>query len=49
MDAVASGGGWPSAQLKLAAVYQFDYRIAYLVPPMLMLGVSWFLFRKRRG
>jgi lipopolysaccharide export system permease protein len=35
--------------VKLAAVYRFDYRLAYLVPPMLMLGVSWFLFRRRSG
>ena len=35
--------------VKLAAVYQFDYRIAYLVPPLLMLAVSWLLFRRRSG
>jgi lipopolysaccharide export system permease protein len=35
--------------VKLAAVYQFDYRVAYLVPPMMMLAVSWFLFRRRSG
>ena len=35
--------------VKLAAVYRFDYRIAYLVPPTLMLAVSWFLFRRRSG
>jgi len=35
--------------VKLAAVYKFDYRIAYLVPPVMMLVVSWFLFRRRSG
>ena len=34
---------------KLAAVYGFDYRIAYAVPPLLMLTVSWLLFRRRSG
>lgn len=34
---------------KLAAVYKFDYRIAYAVPPLLMLMISWFLFRRRSG
>ena len=34
---------------KLAAVYGFDYRIAYAVPPLLMLAVSWFLFHRRSG
>ena len=35
--------------VKLAAVYQFDYRIAYSVPPLFMLAVSWLLFRRRSG
>lgn len=35
--------------VKLAAVYGFDYRIAYLVPPLIMLTVSWLLFRRRSG
>ena len=35
--------------VKLAAVYRFDYRLAYLVPPALMLTVSWLLFRRRSG
>ncbi|GGK13158.1 LPS export ABC transporter permease LptG [Luteimonas terricola] len=34
---------------KLAAVYGFDYRLAYAAPPMLMLTVSWLLFRRRSG
>jgi lipopolysaccharide export system permease protein len=34
---------------KLAAVYGFDYRLAYAVPPLLMLTVSWLLFRRRSG
>ena len=34
---------------KLAAVYGFDYRIAYAVPPMLMIVTSWLLFRRRSG
>ncbi|WP_396616677.1 LPS export ABC transporter permease LptG [Lysobacter soli] len=35
--------------VKLATVYKFDYRIAYLLPTMIMLGVSSFLFRRRSG
>ena len=38
-----------SQVVKLAAVYKFDYRIAYLVPPAIMLAVSWLLFRRRSG
>jgi len=34
--------------VKLAAVYKFDYRLAYLVPPLVMLTVSWGMFRRRR-
>jgi len=34
--------------VKLAAVYKFDYRLAYLVPPLLMLTLSWQMFRRRR-
>lgn len=35
--------------VKLAAVYKFDYRVAYLIPPMVMLAISGFLFRRRSG
>lgn len=35
--------------VRLAAVYRFDYRLAYAIPPMLMLAVSWLLFRRRSG
>lgn len=35
--------------VKMAAVFKFDYRLAYLIPPMIMLTVSWFLFHKRSG
>lgn len=34
---------------RLAGVLKFDYRIAYLIPPAIMLGVSWHLFRRRSG
>jgi lipopolysaccharide export system permease protein len=30
-------------------VYRFDYRIAYLMPPLVMLAVSAALFRRRSG
>ncbi|RYZ73176.1 MAG: LPS export ABC transporter permease LptG [Lysobacteraceae bacterium] len=32
---------------RLAGAFKFDYRIAYLLPPMLMLGISAWLFRRR--
>lgn len=35
--------------VKLAAVYKFDFRLAYLIPPVLMLAVSAWLFRRRSG
>lgn len=35
--------------VKLAAVYKFDFRLAYLIPPVVMLGVSAALFRRRSG
>ena len=35
--------------VKLAGVYRFDYRLAYLMPPVVMLGVSAWLFRRRSG
>lgn len=35
--------------VKMAAVFKFDYRLAYLIPPMVMLAVSWTLFHKRSG
>lgn len=35
--------------VKLAAVYKFDYRLAYLLPTVIMLGVSGYLFKKRSG
>jgi len=34
--------------VKLAAVYRFDYRLAYSIPPLVMLAVSWGVFRRRR-
>ncbi len=35
--------------VKLAGVYKFDYRIAYLIPSLLMLSISTVLFRRRSG
>jgi lipopolysaccharide export system permease protein len=35
--------------VKLAAVYKFDFRLAYLIPPVVMLAVSAVLFRRRSG
>lgn len=35
--------------VRLAGVYQFDFRIAYLIPPTLMLAISFFLFGRRSG
>ena len=34
---------------KLAGIYRFDYRIAYAMPPLIMLLVSYLLFRRRSG
>lgn len=35
--------------VRMAGVYRFDFRIAYLMPPLLMMAVSFFLFRRRSG
>lgn len=35
--------------VRLAGVYRFDFRIAYLIPPTLMLLISYLLFRRRSG
>jgi len=35
--------------VRLAGVYRFDFRIAYLIPPLVMLAVSFLLFRRRSG
>jgi lipopolysaccharide export system permease protein len=34
---------------KLAGIYHFDYRIAYAIPPLIMLAVSGLLFKRRSG
>jgi lipopolysaccharide export system permease protein len=35
--------------VRLAQVYHFDYRLAYLIPTVVMVAVSWFFFRRRSG
>ena len=35
--------------IELAGVYKFDYRLAYMIPPVAMLAVSTVLFRRRSG
>ncbi|KAF1689738.1 LPS export ABC transporter permease LptG [Pseudoxanthomonas koreensis] len=34
---------------RLAGATRFDYRIAYALPPVVMLAVSWWLFRRKSG
>ena len=34
---------------RLAGIYHFDFRIAYAMPPAIMLGVSLWLFKRRSG
>ncbi|MDQ3160895.1 MAG: LPS export ABC transporter permease LptG [Pseudomonadota bacterium] len=34
---------------QLAGIFHFDYRIANALPPLVMLGVSWVLFKRRSG
>lgn len=48
---VFSLGFWLLQQqcVRMAQVYHFDYRIAYMMPTLVMLAVSWFLFRRRSG
>ena len=35
--------------VRLAGVFKFDYRVAYLLPTLIMLGVSAVLFKRRSG
>jgi len=48
---VFSLGFWllQEQSVRLAQVYHFDYRLAYLMPTLVMLGVSFVLFRRRSG
>ena len=32
---------------EMASAFRFDYRIAYAVPPVFMLAMSWLMFRRR--
>ena len=34
---------------QLAGIFHFDFRIAYAMPPAIMLGVSLWLFKRRSG
>lgn len=34
---------------KLASIYHFDFRVAYAIPPIVMLGVSYLFFHRRSG
>ena len=34
---------------RLAGAFRFDYRIAYALPPILMMATSWWLFRRKSG
>lgn len=34
---------------QMAGIFRFDYRIAYLMPPLIMLAISFVLFRRRSG
>jgi lipopolysaccharide export system permease protein len=35
--------------VRMAGVFHFDFRVAYLLPPVLMLGASAVLFQRRSG
>jgi lipopolysaccharide export system permease protein len=35
--------------VQLANVYKFDFRVAYLLPTLIMVGVSAWLFKRRSG
>jgi len=35
--------------VKMASAFDFDFRLAYLLPTLIMVGVSYILFRKRSG
>lgn len=35
--------------VRLAGVFKFDYRVAYLIPALVMVGLSVWLFKRRSG
>ncbi len=35
--------------VRMAGVFKFDYRLAYLLPAMLMLGLSFWMFKRKTG
>lgn len=35
--------------VRMAGVFNFDFRLAYLCPPALMLLISWLMFRRTNG
>ena len=42
--------GWLLAQrlvVSLSDVYRFDARVAYLMPPLMLLGLSWGVMARR--
>jgi lipopolysaccharide export system permease protein len=51
MGIVFALGFWmlQSMAVQMAGVFRFDYRIAFALPPVIMLAVSWWLFKRRSG
>lgn len=51
MGIVFSLGFWlvQTQFVRLAGVFKFDYRIAYLIPALAMVGFSLWLFKRRSG
>ena len=51
MGIVFSLGFWlvQTQFIRLAAVFKFDYRIAYMIPVLVMAGFSLWLFKRRSG
>jgi len=49
-DLIFTLGFWllQNQVVKRAAVYKFDDRLTYLIPPLVMLTASWGMFRQRR-
>lgn len=51
MGIIFSLGFWlvQTQFVRLAGVFKFDYRVAYMLPILVMLGLSFWLFRRRSG
>ena len=42
-----SEAAWQAQVVRLAGVFKFDYRVAYMLPILAMIGLSVWMFKRR--